>query len=221
MLHAPQTSARRSSHWLARASILLLIAFTIWLVATHAGRWKDRFVARKFRVVEPGQIYASGQIDRRLIRNVLQQNHINTIVCLVADDPSDPDVAAELAACRELGIDRFDDPLSGDGTGDIHAYADAITQVVDARRENRVVLVHCSSGAQRSNGATFFYRVFVQGWNADRATAEMIRNSHDPHNNPALIPYLNAHMTEMAGLLRSHGIIDHIPNPMPRIQGKF
>src|ERR1700722_18924610 len=117
-----------------------------------------------------------------------------------------------------MGIQRFVDPLMGDGTGDIHSYANAVTQVAEARKENKPVLLHCSSGAQRSNGATFYYRVLVQHWNADDAAREMIRNGHSPRSNPLLIPYLNAHMREMASLLLASGVIDHVPEPLPQIQ---
>jgi protein tyrosine phosphatase (PTP) superfamily phosphohydrolase (DUF442 family) len=217
MTQSPQPTRSATKRPLVHILAVLLTGLAIWFIATHAGRWKDRFVPRKFRVVEPGQIYASGQIDRHLIRQVLLDNHIKTIVCLVADDPTDPDVAAELAACHDLGIERYDDPLAGDGTGDIHAYASAIAQMVDAQSNNKPVLVHCSSGAQRSNGATFFYRVFIQHWNADKAAAEMIQNGHDPQGNPMLIPYLNCHMAEMASLLKSKGIINQVPDPLPSI----
>ena len=118
----------------------------------------------------------------------------------------------------DLGIQRFIDPLMGDGTGDIHSYASAVKQMVDAQGQGKAVLLHCSSGAQRSNGATFYYRVLVQHWNADDAAREMTRNGHSSHSNPALIPYLNSHMREMAALLVQGGVIDHIPDPLPQIE---
>jgi protein tyrosine phosphatase (PTP) superfamily phosphohydrolase (DUF442 family) len=196
---------------------LVLLGLAGWYISANAGRWKDRFVPRKFRAVDAGQIFASGQIDRHLIRGVLSDNHINTIVALVSDDPTDPDVQAELQAVKDLGIQRFIDPLLGDGTGDIHQYANAVQQMVDARKAGRVVLVHCSSGAQRTNGAVFFYRVLVQHANADDAAREMLRNGHDPDHSPNLIPYLNSHIGEMAQLLKDRGVIDSVPDPLPQI----
>jgi protein tyrosine phosphatase (PTP) superfamily phosphohydrolase (DUF442 family) len=198
--------------------IPILAALAIWYICDNAGKWKDRFVPRKLRTVEAGQIYASGQIDRHLLRQVLIDDRIKVIVSLVSDDPTDPDVAAEMQAASELGIQRFVDPLIGDGTGDIHAYANAITQIAQAQKENKPVLLHCSSGAQRSNGATYYYRVLVQHWNADDAAREMTRNGHRSRSNPALIPYLNSHIREMAGLLVQDGVIDQIPDPLPQIQ---
>jgi protein tyrosine phosphatase (PTP) superfamily phosphohydrolase (DUF442 family) len=208
---------RRTKPW-KWVYIPVLAGLAIWFICDNAGKWKDRFVPRKLRTVEAGQIYASGQIDRHLLRQILIGDHIKVIVSLVSDDPTDPDVAAEMQAANELGIQRFVDPLNGDGTGDIHSYANAIAQMAAAHGENKPVLVHCSSGAQRSNGATFYYRVLVQHWNADDAAREMVRNGYSSRSNPALIPYLNSHMSEMAGLLAQNGVIDHIPDPMPQIQ---
>ena len=226
-MSAPDAEIRELAHrrrslarmWVTAIGIVLF-GLAIWYVCDNFGRWKDRWVPRKLRTVDAGQVYASGQIDRHLIRQVLTDDHVGVIVSLVADDPSDPDVAAEIQAAGAMGIQRYIDPLMGDGTGDIHAYADAIAQIVTARRQGKIVLLHCSSGAQRSNGATFYYRVLVEHGNADEAAQEMKRNGHDSRSNPALIPYLNSHMREMANLLVQSGTIDRIPDPLPRIHSE-
>jgi predicted protein tyrosine phosphatase len=203
--------------WCVRGVVLVLAGLAIWYVSNNARRWKDRFVPRKLRTVDPGVVYASGEIDRHLIRQVLTDDRIKVIVSLIADDSSDPDTVAEERTARELGIERFVDPLSGDGTGNIQSYADAITQVVEARRRGEPVLLHCSSGVQRSGGATFYYRVLVQHEDADSAAREMINNGFDMHRNQTLIPYLNAHMAEIAATLAERGVIDHVPRPLPQI----
>jgi protein-tyrosine phosphatase len=213
-----EPATRRSSRPWKWAAIIILAVLALWYIGENAGKWKDRFVPRKLRTVEAGQIYASGQIDRHLLPGILVNDHIKVIVSLLSDDPDDPDAVAEVQTAKDMGIQRFVDPLMGDGTGDIHSYANAVMQIAEARKENKPVLLHCSSGAQRSNGATFYYRVFVQHWNADDAAREMIRNGHSPRSNPLLIPYLNAHMREMAALLTENGVIDHIPQPLPQIQ---
>lgn len=218
--HHPKqsTPCRRGPAWiLGKITALLILAGIVWYVTANFGVWKDRFVPRKFRVIDPGMIYASGQINHHLIRRILIDNKIRRIICLDADDLNDPDVAEEIRAANDLGIERFVDPLSGDGTGDIHSYVDAISQMVEAAKKSKPTLLHCSSGAQRSNGATFYYRVFIEKWNADDAAAEMLRNGHDPKFNPLLIPYLNSHMAEMAALLVQRGVIEKAPDPLPVI----
>jgi len=201
------------------AIALVCAGLLCWFVVDRIPRWKDLVIPRKLRVVDPGQIYASGQINRRLIRQVLIDRNIKVIVCLVDDQLDDPDVIAERQLAKELGIERFNYPLEGDGTGDIHCYAEAVIKMVESERAGKPILVHCSSGAQRSNGAVFYYRVLVQHRDAADAAQEMIRNAHDPRRNPALIPYLNAHMAEMAQLLADQKIIDRVPDPLPRIPG--
>src|SRR5450432_3397286 len=121
-------TAHRSRRWWAWGLVLIAAGLAIWYICDNAGHWKDRFIPRKLRTVEAGQIYASGQIDRHLIRKVLSDDRIKVIVCLVGDDPTDPDVAAELEATKDMGIERFVDPLGGDGTGDFHSYAYAVAQ---------------------------------------------------------------------------------------------
>jgi len=150
---------------------------------------------------------------RRFWRGSYQSHRV-----IIGDDPTDADAAAEAQTASSMGIQRFIDPLMAMEPADIHSYANAVTQIVEARNENKPVLVHCSSGAQRSNGATFYYRVLVQHWNADDAAREMIRNGHSPRSNPALIPYLNSHMREIAGILAAGGVIDHVPDPLPQIK---
>jgi protein tyrosine phosphatase (PTP) superfamily phosphohydrolase (DUF442 family) len=196
---------------------LLCIGLLSWYVVDRIPRWKDLVVPRKLRVVDPGQIYASGQINRRLLRAVLIDRKIKVIVCLVDDQLDDPDVLAERRLANDLGIERYNYPLEGDGTGDIHSYANAVAKMVESERAGKPILVHCSSGAQRSNGAVFYFRVLVERRDPAQAAREMIRNAHDPRRNPALIPYLNAHMAQMAQLLVDRKIIDRVPDPLPQI----
>jgi protein tyrosine phosphatase (PTP) superfamily phosphohydrolase (DUF442 family) len=198
-------------------AILAIVSLPGGYIAMHLGQWEDMVRPRKFRTVEPGSIYASGQINHRLIRQVLVDNHIQVIICLLADDPVDPDVLAEQQAAQDLGIVRYNYNLSGDGTGDIQQYADAIAELSQSVQAHQTVLLHCSSGAQRSNGATYFYRVLVEHWAPADAEAEMERNGFDPHSNPLLIPYLNAHMREMADLLVQKSVINQVPDPLPQI----
>jgi protein tyrosine/serine phosphatase len=208
---------RPAAPWWKWGLGIVVAGLAAWYISANAGHWKDRFIPRKLRAVDPGEIYASGQIDRHLIRQVLADNHINTIVSLVSDDPTDPDVQAELQATKDLAITRYVDSLYGDGTGDINVYANAVQQIVESHRTGKTILIHCSSGAQRTNGAVFFYRVLVEHKDADEAAREMMRNGYDSHSNSALIPYLNSHIAEMARLLNQRGVIASVPAPLPQI----
>ena len=204
--------------WWVIACALIAVGIVGWVVSVYAGTWKDRFIARKFRVVEPGAIFASGQIDRRLIRGILVDNKIREIVCLMGNDITEVDSSFELKTATELGIERLYFPLSGDGTGDIQQYAGAVAAIVDCQKGGKPVLVHCSSGSQRTNGTIYFYRVLIQNRDPQSAAQEMYRNGHDPKANPLLIPYLNQNIGEMARLLVQKGILEKVPDPLPQIQ---
>ncbi len=149
------TKPRARIAWWKWGVALVLLGLAGWYVSANAGRWKDRFVPRKFRVVDAGQVYASGQIDRHLIRGVLGDNHINTIVALVSDDPTDPDVQAELQAAKDMGIERFVDPLLGDGTGDIHEYANAVQQMVEGAGPGGWCWFTAQAGRSGQTGRSF------------------------------------------------------------------
>lgn len=194
-----------------------MVAIDIGTLAYFARDIKDRFIPPKFRVVEEGHIYASGQINRHLLPQVLSRYHINQIISVVGDDPAVPDCVAEIEIARQMHIDRTVYRLSGDGTGDIHEYAMALADMVHGQQAGKVVLVHCFSGEQRSNAATFFYRVLIQHRPPRDAMDEMIHNGIRPDSNTMLIPYLRANLAELARQLAHMGVIERVPDPMPQV----
>src|SRR5260370_5346876 len=90
---------------------------------------RDRFIPKRWGVVEEGKIYRSGQLSRHLVRQTLESHRIQTVVDLTWDDPNERNHVAELAAIAELGIERKLCPLQPDGTGDVHIYAQAVAEV--------------------------------------------------------------------------------------------
>jgi predicted protein tyrosine phosphatase len=201
--------------WIARLVVIALLAGAIFAAAAwiHNGLL-DRFFPRYFRVVEPGRIYAAGQIDRHLLPDIIRRYKIAVIVSLTSD-PGDPDDDAEPAIAASLGVTRFDDVLAGDGTGDIARYADALQQIVAADRAGKAVLFHCHSGVQRSGACTVFYRIFMEGWPGPRAVSELEHNHWDVARNAKMLPYMNTHMAELGRLLMERGVIDQVPDPLP------
>lgn len=193
----------------------VLIGVIVLIVAGGGVVWdkvlKPRFIPRNFMVVEPGQIYRSGQISRHLIRDVLQEYRIGLIVFMSGDNLKRPDVVAEIEAARDMGIKRINCPLGGKGTGDIQEYATAIKALDQSRETQTPVLLHCHAGAQRTGGVIAMYRVLVQRRSVAEAQAELLAGGHDPEDNPELIPYLNEHVAELADLLVQNGTIEQAP----------
>lgn len=175
---------------------------------------KDRFVPRKLAVVEEGAIYRSGQIDKRLIADVLREREIDLILDL-APQPESPNEHAEIRAAKELGIRHNMYVLDGLGTGDIEQYVQALKALHDAREQGERVLVHCASGSERTGGLVAFYRVFFQGWDPDDAVAEMLRFRDSGEPNLLLFSYMNLYAPFLVERLQELGVLEQAPDPVP------
>jgi protein tyrosine/serine phosphatase len=192
----------------------VLLGLSLWAYSA----FKYDFTPKRFGVVVPSQIYRSGQLSPRMLKPTLQQYNIKTIVDFQGPK-TDPDTAmdAEQQICKELNIEHHRFPLSGDGTGPIERYADALITIVTAQRANKPVLIHCSAGTQRTGAATAFYRLLIEKKPPAEAYAELTRYDWNPEKDAVLITYINDHLAELAQLLVTRGVIPEVPNPLPRI----
>ena len=197
---------------------LLVLAVAVPIAWNNGLR--DQFIPRNFGVVEPGRLYRSGQISARLIEPTLKRYGIESIVALADAGMKPADQAAEERAATGLGVERNVFPLSGDGTGRLEEYADAIAAIDRAVHQGKPVLVHCVAGAQRSGGVIAAYQVLVEKRSPQEAFAEMRRFGHDPHDNPHLLEYLNDHMGELGRRLVELGVIDQVPDPIPVVKAE-
>jgi protein tyrosine phosphatase (PTP) superfamily phosphohydrolase (DUF442 family) len=175
---------------------------------------EDRFIPKRWGVVDQGAVYRSGQLSAALVERTLRDNGIEVVVSLRPDEPGNKDHEAEQQAVEDLGIDWLVFPLRGDGTGDIANYARAIAAIVEAKRQGEPVVVHCAAGSYRAGGVVAAYRLLVEGADPADVYAEMLDYDYDPddENPPA---YLNEHMGELAALLVEMGVIEKAPDPLP------
>jgi protein tyrosine/serine phosphatase len=197
---------------------LVLIGVVCGGYSLWVGEIRNMIWPRNWGVVEPGKLYRSAQISRRIIRPTLQDNHIGVVLFMSGDDPNREDTTVENKTCAELGIKRLNLNLNGNGTGKVEKYISALTEIIESNRRNVPVLVHCETGAQRTGGVVAFYRVLVEGRSGSEAYAELLQYGHDPSKNPHLVPYLNEHMGEVADALEKEKLIDHVPSPLPVIK---
>ena len=193
---------------------ILLLVGTVWLWEDVV---KDRVIPKRFGVVKQGQIYRSGQLSSSLVKRTLLKYKIGVIVSLSGDSSGDVDKDAEKQAAADLGIERLIFPLRGNGTGDINNYAKAIAAICEAQKKRKPVLVHCTAGAQRTGGVIAAYRLLVEKKDVSFVLAEMMRYGWNPKRNVYLLPYLNSHTGELAMLLQQMGVIDHVPQSLPKI----
>ncbi len=205
---------RRIAITIASVTLLVIGFFVCW-----NNGLRDRLFPKNFGIVEPGQLYRSGQISRWQIEPTLRKNNIKVIIALSAHGGKQPDLDAELNAAKELGIDRQVFPLGGDGTGQIQQYALAIAAIDRAKKEGKPVLVHCIAGAQRTGGVIATYQMLVEHRPAADAFVQMREYGHDPTANPHLLEYLNRNMADLARQLVGLHVIDKVPDPIPVIGG--
>ncbi|MBI1336755.1 MAG: hypothetical protein GC164_07325 [Phycisphaera sp.] len=198
--------------------VVLVVAVTVGLGWWWFDGLRYEFFPKRFGVVTPGLIYRAGQIDESLIRETLEKNRIKVIVDLNGREQGNPDQLAEDAAARALGVAHLNFPLSGDGTGEIEHYAEAIAAMKAAADVGQPVLVHCSAGSQRTGGVVACYRVLVEGKSVEEAKREMQRYDWDPVKDHILLEYLDRHMPELVRALVDRGVIPQEPESLPRFQ---
>lgn len=193
-------------------SLLVVLA----LALTWAGGGKYYFIAKRFGVVVPGQLFRSGQISKWVQEDQWKAYGIRAVIDLTGNSPEDEDQQHEMTLARKLGFEHRRFPLRGDGTGDIASYANAVEAIVKYEKAGVPVLVHCSAGAQRTGGVVASYRMLIQGWTPEEALREMQDYTFRPKRDTDLLPYLNANMATLAAMLKDRGVIAEVPATLPQ-----
>lgn len=192
---------RRRVVWLALAVGLIGGGIALWTEVL-----RDRIVAKRWGVVEPGFIYRSGQVSRHLVESQLREHGIRVVVDLMGDDPGNREQPFEREAISRLGIELVKCPLIGDGTGDPREYVRAVAAIDRSRQAQQPVLVHCYAGSQRTGGVVALYRLLVRGEAPEAILAELPRYDWRPARDRILLDYLDRHREEIARGLRELGV---------------
>ncbi|MFP8873606.1 MAG: tyrosine-protein phosphatase [Myxococcota bacterium] len=177
---------------------------------------RDQLVPKRLVAVEPGALYRSGQISAELVHGVLAQHDIQLVVDLnEIEERWREEQRAEEAAAAALGIRHIRLPLRGDGTGDLDRFAQALAEIHAAQERDQPTLVHCAAGARRTGAVIALYQVLVQGIPTSEAITELGRYGNTLEDS-ALLAFVNEQMGPLAERLRDRGIIQRIPEPLPR-----
>lgn len=184
---------------------LLHVLIAALLVVVCVVSWnkfiRDEVIPRNFGVVESGQVYRSGRLSPRMLKKVIREYNIRTVIDLGGSEPGSSAQKAEEDVCRETGTERYEIRLSGDGTGDPARYAEVLR--IMSREEDGPFLVHCAAGAQRTTGAIILYESIVKGKPVLNTLRDSMKNHrHDPRDNPKLLSYLLDHIEEIRDLYR-------------------
>ncbi len=160
-------------------AVLALVALVAFLAAN-----RNNLIPRQFDTVEPNKIYRSAALTPAALRRVVERYKIKTIIDLGAHEPNTPEEAFAQRTADALGLTRFSYDLEGDARGNPTVYLQALRLMNDPARQP--VLVHCSSGAQRTGCLVGFQRMIHAGYTLDQAMAEADRFRDRPEKNPHL-----------------------------------
>lgn len=210
-------------HAAKRLTLLQQTLLCLVMIGIGFSAWQMRYwiFPKRFGVVVEGRIFRSGQLSRFLVKPTLEKHRIRTIVDLSGLSADHPDQLREQQTAAELGIHHHHLSLSGDGTGDIENYAQAIELIDHSQRAGNPVLVHCAAGSQRTGGVVAAYRLLVQKRPSAEVLQELQTYSWNPKTDQALLRYLDSHWSPLVQSLIRRGVLDAPPEKLPQlISGK-
>jgi protein tyrosine/serine phosphatase len=165
---------------LARYGIGLL--FAAFLVAApwwyHCHREAE---LKNFRVVTPGVIYRSGQLNPEGLKRVLHEYGIRTVISLREESGShEDDDAWEAEYCKLQSVRHIRIPAQpwwqkNSPPPAAKAVQKFMRVLHDTERYPRPVLVHCFAGEHRTGAFIALYRIEFEGWSNAAAIEEMRR----------------------------------------------
>jgi protein tyrosine phosphatase (PTP) superfamily phosphohydrolase (DUF442 family) len=123
--------------------------------------------------VKPGILYRSGQLSSSQLTEAVRWFGIKTVVNLQLGGP---EMEAERALARKLGVGFVNLPMPGDGFGE-EAQFRKVLEIIDEPKR-RPVLVHCARGTCRTGAAVALCRFERDGWTIQDVAAELRRQSY-------------------------------------------
>src|SRR5579884_4053859 len=138
---SPPQPRRRGAGRRVLAVVIVLLACIL------AFLWYIGFLGGNVRTVVPGEVYRSAQLTDGLLHEVLQSDHIHTVINLRGGSMHDSWYRSEIQECGELGVRHVDVPMSA-----IHLPPpDSLRELLDTfDHASYPVLFHCQGGADRS-----------------------------------------------------------------------
>jgi protein tyrosine/serine phosphatase len=191
------------------------IAFAVIALVIWNNGLRDRFYPHRWGVVDEGGLYRSGAIHPAIEEEVLIRHGVNAIINLAWDKKKYKD---EDFIARKMGIDVFRYDLKKGGFFTASEYADVIGLMVELERQNKIILIHCDAGINRTGAIVAVYRILVEKWKAQEAYDELV--SFGWRRNSSLLAHLNENMQEIADLLRRRNAIDIVPEPPPKFNAE-
>lgn len=117
-------------------------------------------VSDNFGVVDPGQVYRSGQMRAKSLALAVRDHRIKTVLNLRGSHPESSWYREERAATLEAGATQIDLPLSSCEWLS-RAQARALLEVFETAE--RPILVHCFHGSERTGMVSAFLELLRPG----------------------------------------------------------
>lgn len=145
--------------------------------------------AKRFREVEPGKLYRSGQMTSDGFREAIERFHIKTVVNLQHEEP-DPmllnrwlgkPTMRESELCAELGVKYVllkPDVLPPGNTVDMEPPVVKDWLAILDDEKNYPILLHCKAGLHRTGRLTAIYRMEYHDWSPGEALRELRANGY-------------------------------------------
>ncbi len=145
--------------------------------------------AKRFREVEPGRLYRSGQMTAAGFRETIDLYHIKTVVNLQHEEPDPllPDnwlgkgKVRESELCKQLGVNyvllKPDVLPPGNAVTDVPPVVEEWLKLLDDDK-NYPLLLHCKAGLHRTGRLTAIYRMEYHGWTPGEALRELRANGY-------------------------------------------
>lgn len=204
--------------WLVIINMIVVIAVGVTLGVIFDKYIRNAVIPKNFaQVDDKGLLYRSGELDHNLIEPTLREHHIQTVVTMLSDSREAldaPNARTLNDVTDRLGLRHEYWPLGGDGTGELEHYIGAVKAVKRSYDAGEPVLVHCAAGSYRTGGVYAIWRLFIDGWPAQRVRDEMI---YYGGGDREIVDYLNEHMDTIAHRLVEEGVIDRVPDPLPKL----
>ena len=205
---------RRDAILWTAAAIAAVVGGGIWLYEEYI---EEYYIFPRWGEVEPDSIYRSGDPAPYTALEVYRENGIDRVIMLSRYVPDLLHHRKSKQATEQLGADFVPIPMPGDGAASAEKYARAIELMHESRQKGEQVLVHCAAGTNRTGGVVAAYELLVEGLPADQVYRHMKRYNFNPHENEKLLPFLNSNMKRIAELLVERGVIERVPESIPRI----
>ena len=169
---------------------------------------------RNFGVVEEGELYRSGRLETEVLRDVIQEYDIKTVVDLGSFDRYPEKQRSNQEAAAELGATWYGLQMVGDGRANPNGYVAALRLLSDPA--NQPALIQCAGGSERTGTAVVLYRHVVQGRRIQPSYEESFQHGHDA-DSYRWIAFLADWADEIGDAYRDGGWIDGLPpiEPLP------